>query len=60
MPNKAIAAGGSAGVAGALTTLLTSIFWKNATPDQVGAVLTLATVLCSGLATYYTPHNPAA
>lgn len=57
MPNKALAAGGSTAVAGAITTLLLAIFWPHATPDISGAIQTVITAVLSGLATYFVPHG---
>ena len=33
MPTKAVAAGGTTALAGAITTLIVSVWWKNAPPD---------------------------
>lgn len=57
MPNKAIAAGGSTALAGAITTLLISLFWKDAPPDTAAALTTLIGTILSAVATYATPHN---
>ena len=60
MPNKAIAAGGTTAVAGALATVLFGTLGHPVTPDMQAAITTLISAALSGLATYWTPHNPAA
>lgn len=54
MPTKAVAAGGTAAVAGALTTLILSLAGHPVSPDVAGAIQTLVTAGLSFGATWLT------
>ena len=54
MPNKAIAAGGSTAVAGAITTILLSLLGHPVPPEVAGSITTLVSAVISSLATYFT------
>lgn len=55
LPNKAIAAGGTTALAGAITTLIVAIWWPSATPEIVGALTTVVATILTLLATYAMP-----
>ena len=57
MPNKAIAAGGTTALAGALVTVILSLLHHPATPELEGALTTIVGALLSGVATYYTKNG---
>lgn len=57
MPNKAVAAASGAGVPGAIVTLIVILWWKDAPPDGVAALITIISAGASFLTTYLTPHN---
>lgn len=57
MPNKAVAAGGSAALAGALTVLIVALFWPKADATVVAAIQTVVGAALSFAATYMVPHN---
>lgn len=57
MPNKAIAAAGGGGVAGAFVTLILAVFWKDATPDIAASLTTVVSAAFSGLSAYLVPHE---
>ena len=54
MPTKAVAAGGTAAVAGALTTIILSAFDHPVSPDLAGAIQTVVTAALSFCATWFT------
>lgn len=54
MPNKAVAAGGTAAVAGALTTVILSLFNHPVSADLAGAIQTLVTAGLTFAATWMT------
>lgn len=60
MPNKAIAAGGTTAVAGAIATIIFGLWNHPVTPDLQAAITTLISATLSGVATYLTPHNDGA
>ena len=57
LPNKAVAAGGTTALAGALTTLLLSALGHPVSPDLQAAITTLVSAVLSAAVTYLTPHN---
>lgn len=57
MPNKAVAAGGTTALAGAITTLVVSLFWHSAGPEVTGALTTLIAAVLSAVTTYLVPHE---
>lgn len=54
MPNKAIAAGGTTALAGALTTLILSLLGHPVTPEVGEALTTVVSAVLSGIAVYFT------
>ena len=54
MPNKAIAAGGTTALAGALTTLLLSLLGHPVSPDVAESLTTVVSAVLSGVAVYFT------
>ena len=59
MPNKAVAAGGTTALAGALTTMILSALGHPVSPDMQAALTTIISAVLSAVATYFTPHNGA-
>lgn len=55
MPTKAAAAGGTALLAGALTTLGLSLLGHPVTPEVAGAWQTVITAVLAGLGAYFPP-----
>ena len=60
MPNKAVAAGGTTALAGALTTLVLSAFSHPLSPDVAGALTTIISAVLTFGATYLTKAEGAA
>ena len=60
MPNKAVAAGGTATVAGALTTLALSLLGHPVNPEVAGAVQTVVTAVLSALAAWWAKYEVSA
>lgn len=60
MPTKAVAAGGTVAMAGAITTLIFAAIGHPVSPEVEDALTTLVSAVLSGIATYLTPHNPNA
>lgn len=54
MPNKAVAAGGTTALAGAMATLLFSLLGHPADPGTEGAVTTIIAAGLTFAATYFT------
>ena len=54
MPNKAIAAGGTAAVAGAVTTVILSLLGHPVSADVAGSIQTIVTAVLSALAAWWT------
>lgn len=54
MPQKAVAAGGATALAGALTTIIFSLWGHPASPELEQAVQLILGMLASGIATYWT------
>ena len=54
MPTKAVAAGGTTALAGALTTLILSLLNHPVAPDTAGALTTLISAGLTFAATYFT------
>lgn len=57
MPNKAMAAAGSTGLAGALTVLIVALFWPKADATVVAALQTVVGSALAFATTYFVPHN---
>ena len=55
MPNKAVAAGGTTALAGAITTLVLSLFNHPVSPEVAGALTTLIAAILSTVGVYLTP-----
>lgn len=54
MPNKAVAAGGTTALAGALTTIILSALGHPVSPDMQGAITTVVTTILTFGATWLT------
>jgi len=54
MPTKAVAAGGTTALAGALTTLILSLSNHPVSPDVAGSLTTLISAVLTFAATYFT------
>ncbi len=59
MPNKAVAAGGTTALAGAISTLLLSLFGHPVSPEVAGAITTVVSTVLTFVATYYTKMEGA-
>lgn len=57
MPNKAVAAGGTTALAGAITTVLLSILNHPVSPELAGAITTIVSTLLTVVATYLVPSE---
>lgn len=57
MPNKAVAAGGTTALAGAITTILLSVFNHPVSPELAGAITTVVSTLLTVVATYLVPSE---
>lgn len=57
MPNKAVAAGGATALAGAIVTVILSLWGHPVSADVQGALTTLIGAALAFAATYATPHN---
>lgn len=59
MPNKAVAAGGTTALAGAVTTLILGLFNHPVSPDVAGALTTVVSAVLTFVATYFTKGEGA-
>lgn len=57
MPNKAVAAGGTTALAGAITTLILGLLNHPVSPDVAGALTTIISAVLTFLATYFVKYE---